>query len=49
MISVVFSKRQDNPNHINDIKKTSGIQKRLEVIQYINNDEYSLKEIYNKA
>ena len=49
MISVVFSTRQDNPNHIEHIKKTSGIHKGLEVIQYINNGEFSLTEIYNKA
>ena len=36
MISVVFSTRVDNQKHIEHIKKTSGIHKGLEVIQYIN-------------
>ena len=49
MISVVFSTREDNPKHIEHIKNTSGIHKGLEVKQYINNGEYSLTEIYNKA
>lgn len=49
MISVVYSTREDNPKHIEHIKKTSGIHKGLEVIQYINNGEYSLTELYNKA
>jgi hypothetical protein len=49
MISVVFSTRVDNQKHIEHIKKTSGIHKGLEVIQYINNGEYSLTELYNKA
>ena len=49
MISVVFSTRGDNPKHIEHIKNTSGIHKGLEVKQYINNGEYSLTELYNKA
>jgi len=49
MISVVFSTRVNNPNHIEHIKKTSGIHKDLEVLQFINNGEYSLTELYNKA
>jgi len=49
MISVVFSTREDNPKHIEHIKNTSGIHKGLEVKQYINNGEYSLTELYNKA
>ena len=49
MISVVFSTREDNPKHIEHIKKTSGIHKGLEVIQYINNGEFSLTELYNRA
>ena len=49
MISVVFSTREDNEKHIEHIKKTSGIHKGIEVIQYINNGEYSLTQLYNKA
>ena len=49
MISVVFSTREDNPKHKEHILVTSGIYKDIEVIQYINNGEYSLTEIYNKA
>jgi len=49
MISVVFSTRGDNPKHIEHIKKTSGIHIGLEVIQYINNGEFSLTELYNRA
>ena len=49
MFSVVFSTRKDNQSHIEHIKKTSGIHKGLEVIQYINDGEFSLTEIYNKA
>jgi glycosyltransferase involved in cell wall biosynthesis len=49
MISVVFSTRVDNPNHKEHIEKTSGIHKGLEVIQFINNGEFSVTELYNKA
>jgi glycosyltransferase involved in cell wall biosynthesis len=49
MISVVFSTRVDNQKHIEQIKKTSGIHKGLEVIQYVNNGEHSLTELYNRA
>ena len=49
MISVVFSTREGNEKHIEHIKKTSGIHKGIEVIQYINNGEYSLTQLYNKA
>ena len=49
MISVVFSTREDNPKHKEHILVTSGIYKDIEVIQYINNGEYSLTEIYHQA
>jgi glycosyltransferase involved in cell wall biosynthesis len=49
MISVVFSTREDNQKHIKHIKETSGIYKDLEVIQCINDGEYSLTQLYNKA
>lgn len=48
MITVVFSTRTHNQEHINHIKNTSGI-KDIEIIQYINNGEYSLTELYNKG
>lgn len=46
MISVVFSTRKDNQEHIEHIKNTSGV-KNIEVLQYINDGQYSLTEIYN--
>jgi len=49
MISVVFSTRVDNQPHIEHIKKTSGLGKNIEVIQYINNGEFGLTELYNRA
>ena len=49
MISVVFSTRKDNQSHIDHIKKTSGLGKNIEVIQYINNGEFGLTELYNKG
>lgn len=49
MISVVFSTRADNQPHIEHIKKTSGLGKNIEVIQYINNGEFGLTELYNRA
>jgi GT2 family glycosyltransferase len=49
MISVIYSTRVDNQKHIDHIKKTSGLSKTIEVIQYINNGEFSLTEIYNKG
>jgi GT2 family glycosyltransferase len=49
MISVIFSTREDKPEHIEHLIKTSGLDKKLEVIQYINNGEYSLTELYNKG
>ena len=49
MISVIYSTKENKDNHIEHITKTCGIHKGIEVIQYINNGEYSLTEIYNKA
>jgi GT2 family glycosyltransferase len=49
MISVIFSTRENKQSHIEQIKKTSGIYKGLEVIQYINDGEFGLTELYNKA
>ena len=49
MISVVFSTRKDNQPHIDHIKKSSGVYKGLEVIQYVNDGEFGLTELYNRA
>lgn len=49
MISVVFSTRKDNPSHIEHIKKTSGLGNKIEVIQYVNDGEFGLTELYNRA
>jgi hypothetical protein len=48
MISIVFSTRENNPKHIEHIKKTSGIHKGLEVIEIVNNGE-SLTSAYNRG
>jgi len=49
MISVIFSTRENKQSHIDHIKKTSGLGKNIEVIQYINDGEFGLTELYNKA
>jgi GT2 family glycosyltransferase len=49
MISVVLSTRKDNQPHIEHIKKTSGLGNKIEVIQYINDGEFGLTELYNRA
>ena len=49
MITVVFSTRTHNKSHIDHLKKSSGLGKNIEVIEYINNGEYSLTELYNKG
>ena len=49
MVTVIFSTRNDAPDHREHIKKTAGIGKNIEVIQYINNGEYSLTELYNRG
>ena len=49
MISVVFSTRKDNPSHIEHIKKSSGLGNKIEVIQYVNDGEFGLTELYNRA
>jgi GT2 family glycosyltransferase len=47
MISVVYCTREHNPQHIEHIKKSSGL-KDIEVIEYINHGE-SLTKFYNKG
>ena len=49
MISVVFSTRKDNQPHIEHIKKSSGLGNKIEVIQYVNDGEFGLTELYNRA
>ena len=48
MISVVYSTREDKQKYKDYLIKTSGI-KNIEILQYINNGEFSLSEIYNKG
>jgi GT2 family glycosyltransferase len=48
MISIVFSTRSDNPEYQKHIKETCGV-KDVEIIQIINNSQYSLTEAYNKG
>ena len=47
MISVVFSTRVDNPEHIGHLNKSS--KGEIEILQYTNDGEYSLTELYNKG
>jgi hypothetical protein len=47
MITVGFSTREDNPKFIDYLKKSSG-NKKIEVIQKINNGEKSLSQVYNE-
>jgi hypothetical protein len=48
MVSVVYCTRQSNPEHTQHLIKTSGLDKRLEVIEIINNGE-SLTKAYNRG
>lgn len=48
MISVVYCTRETNPNHVEHLKKTSGLHKNLEVIEIINNGE-DLTKSYNRG
>ena len=49
MITIGFSTRQDNPEHIKHLIKTSGLPKgKVEVIQIINDGERSLTNCYNE-
>jgi glycosyltransferase involved in cell wall biosynthesis len=48
MISVVYCTRQSSPQHKEHLIKTSGLDKRLEVIEIINNGE-SLTTSYNRG
>lgn len=49
MITVVYSTRKSKPEHINHIVKSSGQHKHIEVIEVINDGEFSLTEAYNRG
>jgi glycosyltransferase involved in cell wall biosynthesis len=48
MISVVYCTRQTSPEHKEHLIKSSGLDKRLQVIEIINNGE-SLTKSYNRG
>ena len=48
MISVVFSTRKENIECQNHIKKTIGV-KDYQIIEIVNDGQYSLTEAYNKG
>jgi hypothetical protein len=47
MISIVYSTRQDDPLFTSHLNKTTVGD--IEILQYINNGEFSLTELYNKG
>jgi hypothetical protein len=47
MITIGYSTREHNPKFIEYLKKSSG-NKKIEVIEKINNGEKSLSEVYNE-
>jgi hypothetical protein len=49
MITAVYSTKETKPWHKERLIKSSGLGKNIEVIEYINNGEFSLTEIYNKG
>lgn len=48
MISVIFSTRKENIEYQNHIKKTIGV-KDYQIIEIVNDGQYSLTEAYNKG
>ena len=48
MITVVYCTRSENKSHTDHIKKTSGLNKNIEVIEIINNGE-ALTKAYNRG
>ena len=48
-LSVIFSTRTHNQRHIDHLRKSSGLGKNIEIIEYINKGQYSLTELYNKG
>lgn len=58
MITIIFSTREPNPRHIEHIKKSSGLHNKIEVLEFINNNDSkskyfnggdSLTKIYNRG
>ena len=49
MISVVYSTRETSPEYKKHLRDTSGIHKGFELIEIINNGEFSLTEVYNRG
>ena len=47
MITVGYSTREHNPQFIEYLKKSSG-NKKIQVIEKINNGEKSLSQVYNE-
>ena len=47
MISVVYSAREPNQEHKKHLEQTSS--GNVEIIEYVNNGQYSLTELYNRA
>jgi glycosyltransferase involved in cell wall biosynthesis len=48
MITVVYCTRKSNPEHIEHLKKSSGLHNHIDVIEIINNGE-SLTKCYNRG
>ena len=48
MISVVFSTKKTQPKFKKHLEESCGLR-NIEILEYINNGEYSLTEIYNKG
>jgi hypothetical protein len=48
MITIVYSTRSANPGFQKEISNTIGV-KNYQVLEYINNGEYSLTEVYNRG
>jgi hypothetical protein len=49
MISVVYCTRESKPTHKEHLKKTSGLDKNIEIIEVINNGDESLTKSYNRG
>jgi hypothetical protein len=47
MITIGFSTREDNPEYIEHLQKTS-MYKEVQIIQKVNNGEKSLPQVYNE-
>jgi glycosyltransferase involved in cell wall biosynthesis len=49
MITVVYCTRNENKKHQEHLFKSSGLHKKLEIIEIINKGKFSLTEIYNRG